>query len=110
MVVLKWTQFVSIGVYSLLLLLLLLLLLFIYLNCKCLLTRWQMYYSRPNTQMTHITQNNTSHSKQNTAHKTTQAIKDTKWIQYKYDTMQQLQLSNLIKKQVCYTLNLVTLI
>jgi hypothetical protein len=30
---------------------------------------------RHNTQITHITQNNTSHSKRNTAHKTTQTIR-----------------------------------
>jgi hypothetical protein len=62
----------QINVYSIIIIII------IYLNCKWVLTRWQLYYSRPNTQMTHITQNNTSHSKHNTAHKSTQAIKDTK--------------------------------
>jgi hypothetical protein len=32
---------------------------------------------RHNTQITHIAQNNTPHSNRNTAHKTTQIIKDT---------------------------------
>jgi hypothetical protein len=36
----------------------------IYLHCKWVLTRWQLYYSRPNTQMTHITLQ-TKHSTQN---------------------------------------------
>jgi hypothetical protein len=59
--------------------------LFIYLNCKWVFTRWQWYYNKTqhtNT-VTHITQNNTPHS--NTAHKTTQTIKDTL---HKMNTMQ----------------------
>jgi hypothetical protein len=41
-----------------------------YLNCKWVFTRWQCTTIRHNTQITHITQTNT-------AHKTTQTIKDT---------------------------------
>jgi low affinity Fe/Cu permease len=43
-----------------------------------LLTRWQLYYSKTQQAMTHITEI-TATLKQNTAHRTTQAIKDTKY-------------------------------
>jgi hypothetical protein len=58
---------------------------------------------RHNTQITHITQNHTPHSNRNTAHKTTQTVKDTLYtmntLQLKLQLQQiqlQLQLNKLI--------------
>jgi hypothetical protein len=59
-----------------LLLLLLLIYLFIYIANGGLLGGSGATITR-NTQITHVTQNNTPHSNRNTAHKTTQTIKDT---------------------------------
>jgi hypothetical protein len=66
----------------------------IYLNCKCFFfTRWQWYYEYNKTQHT----NNTQHSNRNTAHRTTQTIKDTL---YTMNTMQiQLQLQQIQSHQ-----------
>jgi hypothetical protein len=66
------------------LLLLLFLLLFIK-TANGLLTRWQLYYSKTQQVMTHITEI-TPTVKQNTAHRTTQAIKDTKYSATTTDT------------------------
>jgi hypothetical protein len=42
---------------------------------------------RHNTQITHITQKKTPHSNRNTAHKTTQTIKDTMYNEYNASTI-----------------------
>jgi hypothetical protein len=68
--------------------------LFICLNCKWVFTRWQCTTVRHNTQITHITQNNTPHS--NTAHKTTHTIKDTLNTMNAMQIQLQLQLNKLI--------------
>jgi hypothetical protein len=51
---------------------------------------------RHSTQIIHIAQNNTPHRKQNTAHKTTQTIKDTLHIMNTMQIQLQLQLNKLI--------------
>jgi hypothetical protein len=48
----------------------------IFINCKWVFTQRQRFTIGHNTQITHITQNNTT-IKRNTAHKTTDTIKDT---------------------------------
>jgi hypothetical protein len=51
---------------------------------------------RHNTQITHITQNNTLHSNRNIAHKTTQTIKDTLYTMKNIQVQLQLELNKLI--------------
>jgi hypothetical protein len=60
-----------------------------------LLTRWQLYYSKTQQAMKHITEK-TATLKQNTAHRTTQAIKDTKYSasHYRYIINNEKQVCN----------------
>jgi hypothetical protein len=70
--------------------------LFIYLNCKWGFTRGCGTTIRHNKQITHIIQNNTQHSNRNTAHKTTQTIKDALYTMY---------FSNIILNILSYSLH-----